>query len=403
MRTKEIIFSSVGGRRNLTVKEREIPMAEIGHFRPAGYGPTGQDAAPKVAPTLDVTASPEKYCVYSQTCGRFVATDVRAAHATTDGAEVSLQDLKLDAGTGLWILPYVEISTTDFRFPVDLVFLTNDCVVLATVESFPFAGLPISSARALSVLVFPAHTLTTGDMCVGDQLIISEPEEMKQHLQRMKEGRAKAPSSLETFLEQFAITSSEEQTGRATEEPAQIVVDCSPTTFTEAAPVEAEIAGQEVAGTEELAASPPIEATPWKKRLESRSWFTNLLLRDPADPRKAQREVLPGLIAYFFTGDLPVAHKVRDISATGLYIITNERWYPGTVIRVTLTDRNQPNRFRSITVHAKTVRWGSDGVGLGFVLEKGAQQGTEVTQLMERTLGVSRARIEAFLRKLKMP
>jgi len=378
-------------------------MAEIGHFGPAGFGPARQNAVSKVAPTLDFVTSPEKYCVYSLTCGRFVATDVRAAHATTDDAEACLRDLKLEAGTGLWILPYLEISPTNIRFPVDLVFLTNDCVVLATVESFPFASLPISSARALSVLVFPVHTLATGDMCVGDRLIISEPEEMKQYLQRLKEGRAKAPSSLETFLEQFAITSSAEQTGRATEEPAQIVVDCSPATCTDAAPVMAEIAGGEVAGTEELTASLPIETSPWKKRLESRSWFTNLLLRDPADPRKAQREVLPGLIAYFFTGGLPMAHKVRDISATGIYIITNERWYPGTVIRVTLTDRDQPNRFRSITVYAKTVRWGSDGVGLGFVLEKGAQQGIEVTQLLERTLGVSRARIEAFLRKLKMP
>ena len=113
--------------------------------------------------------------------------------------------------------------------------------------------------------------------------------------------------------------------------------------------------------------------------------------------------MLPGLVAYFFTGGLPAAHKVRNISATGLYIVTKERWYPGTVIRVTLTDRNQPNRFRSMTVYAKTVRLGSDGVGLGFVLEKGAEQGIEATQLLERTLGVSRARIEAFLRKLKMP
>jgi len=400
---KEIMFSSVGGGRNLPIKEREKPMAEMGSFRPEGSGPARKNAVPKVGPTPDFVVSPEKYCVYSLTCGRFVANDVRAARSTTEGAEASLQDLKVEAGTGLWILPYLELTPDSFRFPVDLVFLTNDCVILATVESFPFAGLPISSARALSVLVFPAHTLATGDMCAGDRLIISEPEEMEQCLQRIKEGRAKAPSSLETFLEQFAITSSEEQMGRASDEPTQIVVDCSPGMYPEAGSVEAEIAREEVAGTEELAASGPIEASPWKKRLESRSWFTNLLLRDPADPRKAQREVLPGLVAYFFTGGLPAAHKVRNISATGLYIVTKERWYPGTVIRVTLTDRNQPNRFRSMTVYAKTVRLGSDGVGLGFVLEKGAEQGIEATQLLERTLGVSRARIEAFLRKLKMP
>jgi len=38
---------------------------------------------------------------------------------------------------------------------------------------------------------------------------------------------------------------------------------------------------------------------------------------------------------------------VRDISPTGMFIVTEERWYwcpSGTVIRVTLTDRHNPTR-----------------------------------------------------------
>ena len=347
-------------------------MGEIRHFRPAGPVAARQDAAPMVAPTRGSAANQEKYCVYNQTGERFVATDVKfvatdvkAADASSGGVEARLRALGQDAGAGLWILPYMEISPTSIRFPVDLVFLDNDCVVLATVESFPLASLPDSSAKARSLLTLPAETVAKGEMRAGDQLIIAETEEMKQYLKRMRGAKAEAPI--------------------------------------ESTPAKAEIAGGEQAGAEERAASLPIEPGAWKKRLGTRSWLTNLLLGDPVDPRVALREELPGLIAYFFTGGTPMAQEVRDISLTGMYIVTNERWYPGTVIRVTLTDRNQPNRFRSITVHAKTVRWGSDGVGLGFVLEKGAQQGTEVTQLMERTLGVSRARIEAFLRKLKMP
>jgi hypothetical protein len=113
--------------------------------------------------------------------------------------------------------------------------------------------------------------------------------------------------------------------------------------------------------------------------------------------------VLPGLIAYFFTGGNPVAQEVRDISATGIYIITNERWYPGTVIRVTLTDRDHPTADRTLTVNAQAVRWGKDGVGLELVLEKEAQQGTAISQTLERTFGVNPARVEEFLENLKTP
>jgi hypothetical protein len=78
---------------------------------------------------------------------------------------------------------------------------------------------------------------------------------------------------------------------------------------------------------------------------------------------------LPGLAAYFFTGGLPEEHRIRHIGATGLYVVTEERWYLGTVVRMTLTDSAQPIVERSITAHASSVRWGNDGVGLHFVLK----------------------------------
>jgi hypothetical protein len=378
-------------------------MAEIRHFRASGSGAARQNALHKVAPPLDSAASQERYCVYNQTRERFVATDVEAAHASPDGAEARLRALEPGVGTGLWVLPYLEISPTSIRFPLDLIFLNSDCVVLATVESFPLASLPASSAKVLSMLALPADTLAKGEMRVGDQLIISEPGEMKQHLQRLKEGKAEAHSSLGSFLEPLAITSTEEHPPGAIEEPPQTAVDAGPAAPIEAAPVNAEIAGGEAAGAEEHAASSPTETNLWKNRLGSRNWLAQLLRRDPVDPRKAQREALPGLIAYFFTGGTPAAHEVRDMSATGVYIVTKERWYPGTVVRVTLTDRHRPTDDRTITVNAKAVRWGSDGVGLEFILEKEDQQGIDIAQLLEQTLGVNHARVQAFLQKLKAP
>jgi hypothetical protein len=378
---EKIIFSDVGEWRNQPIKEHKMPMAEIRYFRPAGPGPAWQNATLEAAPTRGSAANPEKYCVYNQTRERFAATDVEAAGASPDGAEARLRALEQGAGTGLWILPYQGISPTSVRFPVDLVFLDNDCVVLATVESFPLAALPDSSANARSMLALQAETVATGGMRAGDQLIISDPEAMKRHLQRVKGANAEAPIA-----------------------PAPVKAEiAAPVRAEIAAPVRAEIACREAAGAEELAASPPIELGVWKKRLGTRSWFTNLLLGDPADPRKALREVLPGLIAYFFTGGTPAAHEVRDISATGVYIITNEGWYPGTVVRVTLTDRDYPTADRSITVNAKAMRKGSDGVGLEFILERENQEGTAMSQTFERTLGVNQARVEAFLQELKRP
>jgi hypothetical protein len=90
------------------------------------------------------------------------------------------------------------------------------------------------------------------------------------------------------------------------------------------------------------------------------------------DPRKAPRDQAPGLAAYYWTGGPPAAQTVKDISSTGLYVVTEERWYPGTLVLMTLqvTDAGEEVSERTICVHSRAVRWGKDGVGLQFVLQK---------------------------------
>jgi hypothetical protein len=73
------------------------------------------------------------------------------------------------------------------------------------------------------------------------------------------------------------------------------------------------------------------------------------------------------------------------------------------VVRVTLTDREHPTADRTLTVNAKAIRWGKDGVGLELVLEKADQQETAISQAIERTLGVDPARVDTFLENLKTP
>jgi c-di-GMP-binding flagellar brake protein YcgR len=63
-------------------------------------------------------------------------------------------------------------------------------------------------------------------------------------------------------------------------------------------------------------------------------------------------------------------HPIRDISQTGAYLVTEQRWRPGTIVTMTLQRiaGAEDDPMRSIAVQAKVVRQGSDGVGLRFIL-----------------------------------
>jgi hypothetical protein len=132
------------------------------------------------------------------------------------------------------------------------------------------------------------------------------------------------------------------------------------------------------------------------------SWFQRLFSNDPPEPRKEPRESLSWLVAYFFTGGSPVPQAVRDVSAIGLYIFTEERWYVGTVVRLTLTDRRRPSSDRSITLNAKVVRYENDGVGLDFVLQdrKDVSHDTdpEIDGMHEN---VTKAQLQQFLKRIR--
>jgi Flp pilus assembly protein TadG len=88
--------------------------------------------------------------------------------------------------------------------------------------------------------------------------------------------------------------------------------------------------------------------------------------------RKAARQNAPGVVAHYWDGAAPAAHTIRDISANGLYLLTEQRWYPGTLVMMTLQrkDSFDGEADRSITVQSKVVRSGADGVGLAFIAEE---------------------------------
>ena len=103
-----------------------------------------------------------------------------------------------------------------------------------------------------------------------------------------------------------------------------------------------------------------------------KNWFEELMADNQ---RRPQRYVAPRLVAYFFDGGTPIAHCIRDVSSSGMYLLTTQRWYPGTLVTMTLqrTEKDEAGVRQSITVQARVMRSGEDGVGLRFVVPKTAE------------------------------
>jgi hypothetical protein len=85
--------------------------------------------------------------------------------------------------------------------------------------------------------------------------------------------------------------------------------------------------------------------------------------------RRAERRVLPGLHAFYWSGGTPKPHEVVNISKTGFYMRTTELWSVETLVRMTLQrprkDANQ--KLQSVGVLARVVRIDEGGVGHEFV------------------------------------
>lgn len=91
-----------------------------------------------------------------------------------------------------------------------------------------------------------------------------------------------------------------------------------------------------------------------------RRWLTT----DPA-----KRYSVPGLVAYYWTSGTPKACSIGNISSSGMYVLTDEPWLPGSVIPMTLqtTGASGHDTEDWLAVITRVVRSGPDGRGLAFV------------------------------------
>lgn len=381
-------------------------MAEFRSFKGSlvrkGRHSGAEDADSSISSRESQTTS---LCAYNLTRERFIGNQVEIGDSSLAVLEARLASLEQRAGAGiaLWISPFRDLPVTIVRFPVDLVFLDRDCVVLNTVKSFPIAASLLSDGVVpASALVLPGGALLSAAIQSGDRLILCGPEDMERRL-RQRRSETFPPGVVskvkkESNIPIFGETAVMEDLMESKQNVPDIQVENN------GDPVSLESSLEPATSTADSATmDSPAEASS-EERLEQfskkRSWWRRFLAGEPPDPRRSDREAIPGLVAYFFTGGAPVPHNVRDISSNGLYVITEQRWYPNTSVRVTLSDQSEPSRETSLTLYARVARSGRDGVGLQMLLfdQKDVARGKVPPDL---DLIVSPAEFEGFVRKFK--
>jgi len=234
---------------------------------------------------------------------------------------------------------------------LDLVYLDADCRVIDVVEFFPAYRLAPGRPVPASVLALPSRTINSLQTQQGDQLVICAHAEMLWRLER------------------FNPIGSGGAIPKVIRDPVSQGRDRGIL----------ETKGTDLAQGEVLSSQKRIQLdevnrkvliTPEPRRIRpQRNWLNRWFSPGPADRRQSPRKPAPGLFAFFWTGGPPLAHSVRDMSATGLYVVSADRWYHGTLVRMTLATAESAERSESnsITVLARAVRDGNDGVGLEFV------------------------------------
>jgi len=248
----------------------------------------------------------QKYCVYNQTCECFLSLGVTLPDSSLTRIKGIFGNRKTKFDENYWTVRHKSNHAFVAFSSHDLIYLDRDHRVIHVVESFPRFRVVRWRPDAASVLSLPVHTIYSSQTQPGNQLVICVAEEMEFRL-------------------------------RSTPNPVQ---------------------PDEMSG---FVPEPEIESTH-----SLTHWFSKRL---SLDRRRAIRQEWPRLVAYDWTGAVLVVNGIRDISSTGLYLLTDKFWPLGTMVMLTLqrTDEVDENSERSITVQLRVTRWETDGIGLVFV------------------------------------
>ncbi|MDR3725632.1 MAG: hypothetical protein P4K86_01185 [Terracidiphilus sp.] len=285
------------------------------------------------------------YCAYNQTRECFLGLEVAAGDFSSQmlsqqGAVI------IRPNEGLWLRPFRGLPDSGVSAPVDLIYLDKDCCVVELIESYPAVHAISPKVAIETVLVLPPHSIFSSVTRVGDQLILCEAEEMQHRLERISREGAEDDAALNVFLLMPKPRESQAEELTAPEEASK-----------------AQGIRPDWLLQESLPNSENVRVGSLKDGFRRR-WLFKL--------RQSPWHSAPGLEAFCRNSLSPCQHDIRDTSSKGLYLVSDDHWYPGTLALMTLQDIDGPVEAaeQAIAVKIRVVRCGVDGVGVEFVVAK---------------------------------
>ena len=122
-------------------------------------------------------ANPTIYA-FNRTRRAYLATDLKmaATHWSRLRGLMCTEAASFPAGKALWIVPCRGVHTFAMRFPIDVVYLDHNKIVVHMENALaPWRVAPVRM-KAASVLELPQHVLAETGTRVGDELEIATGE-----------------------------------------------------------------------------------------------------------------------------------------------------------------------------------------------------------------------------------
>lgn len=112
---------------------------------------------------------------FNRTRQSYLATELEIAstHWTRFRGLMATGPARFRTGQGLWIVPSRGVHTLGMRFPIDVLYLDKDKVVVHVEENLKPWRFAAVRRKAASVLELPPKTLSSTGTAVGDRIEIA--------------------------------------------------------------------------------------------------------------------------------------------------------------------------------------------------------------------------------------
>jgi hypothetical protein len=394
-----------------------------------------------------------KYCIHNKTRDKSISSGVKVINSTFEPLailKVLIEGLAANETTGIWLTNMVGIPMVPRISPFDLIYLDKDHRVVKGVGLLPSGEFPPFKKPSVSALVLPLGTVTSTKTKQGDVLVFTELEEELAEPEELadEEQAAAVAESAESTAEILPVNgkdhSVEVHSSEDEEEPANgdsggasvatvrrkgwIVTNNTNNHHQpeesagshEPEPILTEPRMDEESST--VSPEPPSEPTPVPRFTiattpetendesiaKEKEWMVTRFLRwlypgaYESDRRVGRRIPIPELVAYDLSTGVPRGFEVENVSSSGLFLITEERWPTGSLVSLSM-QREGPHETHidgQIQFQAETVRWGANGIGLAFVLPAGMD--LQLWEGQTTKAGTRRTSPEYVLREFKI-